>query len=293
MSRGVGRKTTALRAAILNTLAAYPDLRMSSRQVFYQCVSSGAIQNNARECDRVLRLLVEMRRDGAVPYRRIVDRTRAKHQVGSWDGVRGILDSVSLSYRRNLWADQDTVCMIACEKSALEGVFAEACDEWGAALWTLRGFSSEGFAYDWAEDILRLNRARKDVAIAYFGDFDPSGLAIEEDARGKLVGFGARFSWTRAGLLRDDLDRFNLVPLPVKRSDTRAKAFLSKFGDRGAELDALRPDVLQERVRESIISHIDGDAWTRMEVTERAEREDLELVAGNWVAALAGARGAA
>ena len=69
--------------------------------------------------------------------------------------------------------------------------------------------------------------------------------------------------------------------------------FLSKFGDRGAELDALPPDELQRRVRESIAEHIDLDAWDRLKVTEAAERESLDLVVGHWDAALAGARGAA
>jgi hypothetical protein len=62
--RGEGQKTLALREAIFDILEGFPGA-MSSRQVFYQCVSRGAVENNKRECVRVGRLLVRMRRDEA------------------------------------------------------------------------------------------------------------------------------------------------------------------------------------------------------------------------------------
>lgn len=293
MSRGLGKKTIALREAVLDVLAAF-DGPMSSRQVAYQLVGRRAIENTESEKKRVGRLIVDMRRDGSIPYSRIVDRTRAKHHFQGWDGLGELMETFSSDYRRDLWTDQPVIPMIACEKAALEGIFSGIVDEYGSSLWTFQGFISESFAYEWAEEIRRLNRAGKNVAIYYFGDFDPSGLVIEEDARGKLHGFGAGFEWRREGLLLKDFDEFNLVRVPVKRdTDTRAKAFLSKFGDRAAELDALSPAELEARIRLAILEHIDHGRWQATKTIERSEREAFNLVAENWDTAVAAARSAA
>lgn len=289
--RGEGKDTIALRQVIADVLAGF-DGPMSGRQIFYQCVSLGAVENNAKGRGQVLRLILKMRRDGSIAYSRIVDRTRAKHHRAGWDNVSEALDGWRQYYRRDLWQDQKTIPMIACEKAALEGIFSQVVDEYGASLWTLRGFNSESFEYEWAEEVRELNAAGKNVIIYYFGDFDPSGLSIEETSRRKLEAWGAKFTWVRAGLLLEDFDRFNLIRIPVKAGDSRAKAFLSKF-DRAAELDALKPAELERRIRESIENHIDRERWNRMVSVEKAEKESLDLVIGNWGVAVEAARGAA
>lgn len=291
-SRGKGRATLALEESILEVLAGF-DGPMSSRQVYYQCVSIGAVENNAREALRVGRLLVDLRRAGRVPYDRIVDRTRHKHQAPGWDGAADIMQQVAVQYRRQLWTDQEKVPMVCCEKAALEGIFAQAADQYGASLWTLRGYVSESFAWDWAEEILELNRAGKSVYVFYFGDHDPSGLSIESDARKKLEGFGCCVEWARLGLLASDFDTFDLVNIDVKKTDSRAKVYLSQFGDRAAELDALPPAELQRRITSAIESCADLAAVERCRAIETAERETLRLVAKNWPVASAAAKGAA
>jgi hypothetical protein len=290
--RGEGKRTLSLRAAILNVLQRIEG-SLSSRQVFYQCVSMGTVANNKPECLRVGRLLVKMRRDGSVPYSRIVDRTRAKHVAPSWEGVRSILNATARQYRSSFWNDQPMVPMIACEKQALEGIFEEAVDQYGVPLFVVRGFNSESFEYEWSEDIKRYTDRGQSVVIYYFGDHDPSGLCIEANSQRKLEGFGARFAWVRAGLLWEDFERYDLVNIPVKHTDTRAKSYLSKFGDRAAELDALHPDELRGRIHDCIERHVDADAWDAVQRADEAERESLNLVAENWAQALAAVGGAA
>jgi hypothetical protein len=285
-SRGRGRRTAELADAALRVFADF-DGSMSTRQVFYQLVSVGAVENTHRDYERVQRLLVNMRREHEIPYDRIVDRTRRKHQRAGWNGVQDVMVTVAEQYRRNLWIGQDTVVMVACEKQALEGVFAEVVDRYGASLWTLRGYASESFAYEWAREIERINLEGSSVAIAYFGDHDPSGLGLEQDVQDKLRSHYADFTWERYGLLTSDFDSFGLVNVPVKPTDSRARKYLEQHGDRAAELDALRPDELRSRIERAIVAHIDdGEAWEALERTENAEREALELVTRNWNKAL-------
>lgn len=279
--RGRGKKTAALATAVQQVLADF-DGSMSTRQIFYQLVSGGHVNNCQSSYDAVQRLLVTMRQSGEVPYERIVDRTRGKHQRPGWDGVKDIMQSVAEQYRRDLWTTQAVVPMIGCEKQALEGVFSEVVDEFGASLWTLRGYASESFAYEWATEIDRLSEQGKDVAIWYFGDHDPSGLGIEHDTRDKLRRHGAQFDWERRGLLESDFDRFQLVNVPVKATDSRAAGYVQQHGDRAAELDALRPDELRRRIRDAILECLDTDAWKRLQRAEQAERESLQLVTSNW-----------
>ena len=290
--RGEGARTKALRAVVLKVLAEIEG-SLTSRQAFYQAVSRGAVENNKAECRRVGRLVVAMRRDGSVPYERIVDRTRSKHLRPSWAGLEDILVAGASQLRLDYWRDATTFPMVACEKQALEGIFAEAVDEWGASLWVIRGFNSESFEYEWAEDIKEITATGRDVAIYYFGDWDPAGLAIEANSKRKLEGFGARFTWERAGLLQQDMAAFDLVPIPVKRTDPNAKRFLSQFEDRGAELDALHPDELRRRIAEVIEQHVDAERWRRVQRDEQLQRGTLRLIAGNVKGALKGAKAGA
>lgn len=290
--RGPGRKTLALREHVLEVFDSFEG-SMSTRQVFYQLVSRGAVANDPKMYEGVSRLLVAMRRDGSVPYSRVVDRTRSKHHRIGWDGCSDIMSNVAVQYRRNLWAQQDVHVHVCCEKQALEGIFAEVVDSFGAPLWVIRGFSSESFVYEWAEEIRELVNDGREVVVAYFGDHDPSGLCIEENTRSRLHNLGARFEWYRVGLVLEDFDVFDLVNVPVKRTDSRATKYLERFGDRGAELDALPPDELRNRIRDAIAEHVDVDAWERLKNAEKQEREALGLVTANWAAALAGAKGAA
>lgn len=290
--RGPRAATSILMEHVLGVLGCFSG-SMSTRQVYYQLVSRGAVSNCDRSYEKVQRLLVHMRRDGLVGYDRIVDRNRARHQLPGWEGVREMMTAVQLQFRRDAWNEQDTVVMVALEKAALEGIFAEACDEYGAQLWTIRGFNSESFAYEWAQEILRLEGQGKSVVVRYFGDFDPSGVALEHDAKEKLARHGAVFDWERRGLLFGDFDAFDLVRVPVKATDSRSARFVRAFGDCAAELDALDPGELRVRISDCIVEWINEAAWLQVRRTEEVERESLALVSANWDAALAGARSAA
>lgn len=278
--RGRSKRTLALIDATLAVFDEF-DGSMSTRQVYYQLVSAGAVENCKADYNQVQRLLVELRRDGDVPYDRVVDRTRRKHQRPGWDGLHDIMTTLADQYRRDMWTDQPTVVMVGCEKEALAGVFSEACDEFGASLWTLRGYTSESFAFEWAREINALTAEGKRVVISYFGDHDPSGLGIEADCQTKLAHHGAEFEWRRWGLLEEDFDRFQLVNVPVKRKDSRAVRYLERFGDRAAELDALRPDELRRRIQTAILENLDAGLWKKVQRSEQVERESLERIANN------------
>jgi len=319
LPRGLGKKTLALREQIIDVInhPRFKDVEhWSSRQIAYALVGEPwqAIENNEREKTKVLRVVLDMRRDGTLPYSLIVDRTRKRKFVSSWETVEEYIDPDG--YRQDLWIDQPVIPIIVSEKQALEGIIEEVCEEYGLSPWIIRGFNSESTDYDLSEEIKEITTTGKKVVVGYLGDWDPSGLFIEEVSRArtgdghrvygfkqgkdKIKPFGAKFEWVRLGLNLDDFDRFDIATVPVKKvkygddgrlesGDPRSNSFLAKFGPRAAELDALPPEELQRRIRDFIEQYADQRKLQQARSQEQDARDVLRMIKDNVDAAYEGA----
>src|SRR5262249_61192281 len=71
-------------------------------------------------------------------------------------------------------------------------------------------------------------------------------------------------------------------PLPVKAKDRRSAGFIRQHGRDCAEVDALAPSELRNRVEDAILAHIDAAEWERLQEAERLEQETLEEFVRNW-----------
>ncbi len=71
-------------------------------------------------------------------------------------------------------------------------------------------------------------------------------------------------------------------PATDKRKDPRFQWFVSKYGDRCWELDAMDPNDLRDCVEREIGRLIEPVAWKRCEVVNRAEQESLKTILGQW-----------
>jgi hypothetical protein len=271
---GTRSKSLPLVDAIMSVLDEV-DGKISTRQMYYQLALRGIVKPKQVGYDQVQRLLVRLRWKGFIPPSRICDRTRRKHQRSSWDGLADILKNTEEQYRRDYWADQPEVVYIGLEKQALEGVVADVCDKYGVGLFVCRGYPSYSLLYDWAEEIRFWNHQGKEVNIFYLGDFDPTGVDIDRAIEEALRKFGAKdFFFERIGIFGEDIDRYNLLPLPIKK-EARAQKFMEQHGTRAAELDALPPRELRRRIEDAITSCIDQDRWERMEAIEAQEQITL------------------
>jgi hypothetical protein len=184
------------------------------------------------------------------------------------------------------------------EKDAIAGTIHPVTDEYDVALRIIRGDVSVSFAGEIASLWARI---RKPIAAYYLGDFDPAGFGIEDVLRQKLQQYSHRtivcstqgdprsvFSnptavvWHRLGVNGSDFTQFRLISLPVKRSASRAKAFLAQHGTDCAEVDAIPPDELRRRVRSAIEAHIDSQRWAALQRVEELERNTLGALLNNW-----------
>lgn len=245
---------------------------MTVRQMFYRLVSVGAVDKAEKSYRKVQYHLLNMRRHGVVPYTFIADNTRWMRKPNTWDSADEMLTASAASYRRALWTNQPHYVEVWVEKDALAGVIGEITRELDVALMVTRGFPSETFQYEAAQTIIANNRRSKVCNIFYFGDYDPSGLAISDSLERRLREFGADVIFHRVAVNPEQILTMNLDTRPTKKTDTRAKNFQGE----SVELDAIHPNILRQMVRESIESVLDRRELEAVKAAELYEKETLQ-----------------
>jgi len=133
--------------AVLNSLRNYWPLTL--RQVYYQLVSQGVIENKTTEYVMLSTLLKHARLDSLVSWDAIEDRMREAGLNRGWedktDFVTGELYSLLSGYRRHLQQGQSSYIELWVEKDALSSIFQRVADPYCVPLCTCRGFSSVSF----------------------------------------------------------------------------------------------------------------------------------------------------
>jgi hypothetical protein len=253
---------------------------MTLRQLFYQLVSAGRLSNSQKEYKRLGGVMTRLREAGDVPFAWLVDHVRATLKPSSWSGLADFGDTVRQAYRKDLWAQMPCHIEVFVEKDAIAGTIQPVTREYDVALQVCRGYASLSFVGEIAAQWSEIEKA---VHAYYLGDYDPSGFDIERDLREKLSRYSGRsFEWSRLAVSEADFDLHDLIALPVKNTDKRARAFHTQHGNRCAEVDALPPTELRHRVRQAIESHIEPTRWARLQEVERLERETLGGLVGMW-----------
>jgi len=240
---------------------------LTLRQIYYQLVGKGFIENKVSQYIMLSTLLKWARIDEFIPWDDIEDRVRVYHDLRGWtdkdDFIDQELDRFLTGYRRDLLQTQDKYIEIWIEKDALSSIFTRIAKPFTIPIVVCRGFSSVSFLNNFRE---RLNyHEDKEPIMLYFGDFDPSGVemltAMKTTLKDELgvneIGF------KRVALLKEDIFTYNLPHNPdaLKRKDTRAKKHVIAHGELAVELDALRPDILEARIKEGIERELDREAF--------------------------------
>ena len=113
----------------------------------------------------------------------------------------------------------------------------------------------------------------------YFGDFDPSGMemlpAMETTLKEEFKVNDIEFK--RIALSENDIFKHKLPhdARALKKTDTRAKKHLEKYGALAVELDALSPNVLEEKIKKAIEKELDIAAFNCEAENHRA---DIDLL---------------
>jgi hypothetical protein len=248
------------------------------RGVFYRVMSLGLVPKTEQGYSVVQRRSLRMRRDGELPYGWITDGSRIRLKPRTFSNAQAALENTARTYRRDLWINQGVHVEVWTEKDAIRGVIYPVTAEYDVPLMISRGFSSETFLYETAEDI---NNEHNWAVIYQLGDHDPSGVDAWRHIQGKLREFvddDIDVTFERIAVTPEQIDELDLPTRPTKKSDTRA----AKFDGESVEVDAIPSSTLRDLVRDAIEQWIDPEALELTQIAERSERQILTRIAEGW-----------
>ena len=254
---------------------------LTLRQVYYQLVAGGIIENNERSYKNVGNLVNDGRLAGLIDWDAIVDRTRNIRRKPHWGAPEEIIESSANQFNLDLWAGQENYVEVWVEKDALIGIISQICSKRDIPHFSCRGYVSQSEMWSGAQRLAEQARYR-DVHILHLGDHDPSGLDMTRDMGERLELFGADVQIHRLALNWDQIEEFNPPPNPAKLTDSRAKGYIARHGTSSWELDALKPETLSRIINGAVDKLIDQSAYDRRLREQNEGRELLHKVADHW-----------
>ena len=265
---------------------------LTLRQLYYQLVARGIIENNMRSYKNTGNLINDARLAGLIDWKAIEDRTRNLKRLSHWESPQEIIEAVAYQYRKDLWEDQDYYIEVWVEKEALAEVVGNACKTYDVPYFCCRGYVSQSEMWEASQRLIYQCTVRnKDCLIIHLGDHDPSGIDMSRDIEERLQMFGnfdsPYFNIHFQGLRRialnmNQIEEFNPPPNPAKLTDSRCKGYMNKYGDESWELDALEPRVITNLIHETLSEFVDFDKMNTIQSQVDEEKKVMEKVAEDW-----------
>lgn len=251
--------------------------RLTLRQLYYQLVARGHIENSIQSYKRIGNLVSEARLAGLIDWDMIEDRGRVTQFPPHWKDPAEIVQAAAEQFSIDKWADQDNYAEVMVEKDALTGVLLPVCRRLDVGFTANRGYSSSSAMYEAGKRMARRIREGKTVWIFYLGDHDPSGIDMTRDVLDRLCMFsGEDVEIRRLALNMDQVETLNPPENPAKETDSRAQAYIAKFGYSSWELDAVEPKQLDQIVTTAVTKLLDQDRWNKAVKKENAMKNKLQ-----------------
>jgi hypothetical protein len=240
----IQRKGLALIEQINAIISDYEEAgyTLTLRQVYYQLVSRNLIPNTEGSYKNIGNLIGSGRLAGLIDWNSIEDRTRKHRTLSHWNTPAEIVQGAANQYHRDLWEGQKKYVETWVEKDALIGIVEQAAFRLDCPCFPCRGYASHSAL--WAAALRFKEKEGRKCVIIYLGDHDPSGLNMPNDIKKKMALFGATVDVQRITLPMQQIQEYDPPPNTAKESDTRAAAYIAKYGSHAWELDALKPEVL-------------------------------------------------
>jgi hypothetical protein len=238
------------------------------------------IYDNSQEAYKDLSgLLTRARLTGEVRWESMHDPTRPRTRWRQYDSVaeytREQLDAFLCGYKRNLLQSQSAYVELVVEKITAQEIAERAAGYFHVPVGVGRGYTSTTSLDETAERFRASGKEKMILLIA--GDLDPEG----EDAssywdRCLRDEHGVEYLTTvKVAVNPDQVEQFNLPPLPMKESSSRAAGFKAAHGDEVYELEAFEPDQLQAIIRDAIQQVLDMELFAAEQTKEREDARHL------------------
>ncbi len=262
---------------------------LTIRQLYYQLVARGIIQNEELAYKRLIDQINKARLAGLLDWDYVVDRTRSLKGLSHWDDPSEIIASAASSYRVDLWANQPNYVEIWVEKEALAAVVERVAQRWDVPYFSCRGYGSQSEVRRAGLRLAQQRNEGKDVHIIHLGDHDPSGIDMTRDIIDRLELFSdahtvgnKTLTVNRIALNMDQIEEHKPPPNPAKLTDSRVGGYIENYGRQSWELDALNPTIIGGLIEETLSPLIDDDQWgDDLARTEQGQSLLLD-VSNNW-----------
>lgn len=255
---------------------------LTLRQLYYQMVARGHIENSERSYKNFGNVIADARLAGLIDWLHIVDRTRNLRQNGHFDDPAGIMQAAAAGFRLDKWAQQPYRVEVWIEKDALVGVIDGVCQELDVPYFACRGYTSQSEMWVAARRLMGWRAEGQTPVVLYLGDHDPSGIDMTRDIVDRLALFAGGMAVERLALNWDQVERFDPPPNPAKLTDTRAEAYIARFGLESWELDALDPNTIAGVIESAVARFRDDALWAEAAAEEAAGLALLRKAADNW-----------
>lgn len=262
-------KREAVKVALPDIVKAHAPINV--RGCLYKLIDAGVLTDKD-DVNLVSNVLVELREQGIVDPDDIVDIRGTIQRPAGYSGLPQGLRS--FNYRRDPWIGLGTRVVVGIEKAGLGDVVWPVCQEFHVPLIVPGGYGSYTLCYDTAKHI---EEHDGETIVLYWGDFDPSGLCIDEAFQRRLRELAPRsfFTFERVGLWKPDITTHKVRTHAVNRNDRQSPKFIGKHGDQAADLDALDPRTLRSWVEAKIREHISDEDLARTLAAETEDRARL------------------
>lgn len=255
---------------------------LSLRQLYYQLVAEGRIENSEKSYKNVGNLVSDARLAGLIDWQMIQDRGRTLVRNNHWKSPSEIIEASAQQFRIDHWGDQPVHVEVMVEKQALEGVLIPVCQSLDVSFSANKGYSSSSALYDAGYRLASYLQRGIHVTILYLGDHDPSGMDMTRDVEERLKMFSrythydnARLHVRRIALNMDQIEDLNPPENPAKLTDSRASEYIKRYGDSSWELDAIPPNQLASLVENAVLGLRDDDIYEATLQKEERMRNDI------------------
>jgi len=279
----IAYKDISFRPQSLNTIGLINDViseyatmgyDLTLRQLYYQLVAKGYIENSQQSYKRTGELINNARLAGLIDWNAIVDRTRNLKERSHWKSPRHIINSAINQYFIDIRADQPVYIEVWVEKEALIEVVGRACHDLDVPYFACRGYVSQSEMWVASQRFIKQSCER--TVIFHLGDHDPSGVDMTRDIQDRLDMFGASVFVDRIALTWNQVQQYSPPPNPAKITDSRCKSYISKYGMESWELDALNPSIIHDLIKTNVENITDLDLLeTRKQILEK-EKEQMQ-----------------
>jgi hypothetical protein len=259
----------------VNEILSEYDQKLTARQVYYQFVARGWLDNNQRNYKTLTNLLTDARYNGMVDWDAIEDRGREPDMPSQWNNIGDVVESALRAYRLPRWRGQENYVELWVEKQALAGVLAPIARRFHVTLMVNKGYSSASAMKESADRMIAAGDEGQPTILFYLGDHDPSGEDMVRDIRDRLIEFGAAVDVRKLALTMAQIRRWNPPPNPAKLTDSRAAAYIARHGDQSWELDALPPRELNRLIEVAFREVVDASLMQAIVDQEEADKRRL------------------